>query len=176
MRAYRVVIPLVAALVMGGCAIFDAQKDFIKPNYKAADMLLAQVAAKLPKGSTVIMATVVNIDALENSSTLGRSISEQIASRFSQAGYNMIEMKFRDSVYMKRNEGELMLTREIGEVAKSHNAQAVIAGTYAEAGSTVYLTIKVINPGTNVVMAATDYALPIDGDVRAMLGKRAKHF
>lgn len=168
-----------AALTLGGCATYTPSAvvrpndtEFIATNYQAADELLRQVAPRLPKGSAVIMATLVNIDALETSSTLGRGISEQITTRFSQAGYSMIEMKFRDSVYLKRNEGELMLTREISQLAKAHNANAVIVGTYAEASLTVFINLKVIDPATNVVMAATDYALPMNGDVRRLLGKR----
>ncbi|MDI3514316.1 MAG: hypothetical protein PWP40_1545 [Rhodocyclaceae bacterium] len=44
----------------------------------------------------------------------------------------MIEMKFRNNVYMARDQGEPMLTREIRDLANSHNAQAVVVGTYAQ--------------------------------------------
>lgn len=179
--------PVVVVLAMTGCAEFAAPKpnsayaqpvnvDFIGVNYKAADQLLAGAMPKLAKGSAVIMATVVNIDALESSSTLGRGISEQVTTRFSQAGYNMIELKFRDSVYMRRSEGELMLTREISQVARAHNANAVIVGTYAEAGVTVFVNLKVIDPNSNVVLAATDYALPMSSDVRRLLAKRPQAY
>lgn len=172
------------ALTLGGCATDFAapsqarqgEIDFIAANYTAADNLLRLVAPKLPKGASVIMATVVNVDALESSSTLGRGISEQVTSRFSQAGYTMIEMKFRDSVYMKRNEGELMLAREVSHIAKTNNANAVIVGTYAEAGANVYVNLKVIDPNTDTVMAATDYMLPMTNDVRSMLGKRPRGY
>lgn len=173
-----------ATLAMGGCALDGAPRadtrpaefDFIATNYAAANELLKQMQPKLPAGSAIIMATLVNIDALETSSTLGRGVSEQITTRFSQVGYSMIEMKFRDSVYLKRNEGELMLTREISLLAKAHNANAVIVGTYAEAGATVFINLKAIDPNTNVVMAATDYALPMTHDVRSLLGKRPQRF
>ena len=58
-----------------------------------------------------IVATLVNIDQLEQSSTLGRLISEQVASRMTQMGYGVLELKVRNGIYMKRNEGELLLTR-----------------------------------------------------------------
>jgi TolB-like protein len=175
-----------AALSLTACAnttsAYDSaaahrdEADFITTNYRAADQLLTLVAPKLPKGASVIMATLVNIDALESSSTLGRGVSEQLTTRFSQAGYNMIEMKFRGSVYMKRNEGELMLTREISQVAKSNNANAVVVGTYAEAGSAVFVNLRVIDPNTDTVLAATDYALPMTRDVRSLLGKRTQSY
>lgn len=146
--------------------------DMTSMNYKAAEKLLLD--AKLPLESAVIMATVVNIDDIENSSTLGRLISEQISARFIQAKMNVIEMKFRENVYIKQNTGELMLTREISKIAKTHSANAIIVGTYAVANSAVYVNIKIINPSTNVAIAATDYVLPMNRDVEDMIGKKSR--
>jgi TolB-like protein len=81
----------------------------------------------------------------------------------------MLEMKLRTSVYMKRQQGEMMLTREVGEVAHSHNAQAVVVGSYAETSDAVFVNIKVVNPQTNHVLAANDFVLAKDGVVRSML-------
>lgn len=119
-----------------------------------------------------IVATLVNIDQLEQSSTLGRLISEQVASRMSQLGYGVLELKVRNGVYMKRNEGELLLTREIKEVASTHHAQAVIVGTYAESSTMVYVNLKVVNPATNIILAAYDYALPLDKQIHSLIRKR----
>lgn len=175
---------LVAALGLGGCAHVNQsaqertpEPDIISVNHAAADRLLAQLQSKLPKGSAVLIATLVNIDALESSSTLGRSVSEQVGTRFSSAGYQVIELKLREGgVYLKRNEGELMLTREISVLAKSYNAGAVVVGTYAEAGGSVFVNLKVVDPNSNVVLGAVDYPLPMNQDVRALLGKRAQRF
>lgn len=142
-------------------------------NYHAAEALLNQLRPTL--GGTpkpLIIATVVNIDALENSSTLGRLVSEHVAARFTQAGYRMVEMKFRNNVYVKRTQGELMLTREIRDLAQSHDAQAVIVGTYGESSEYVFINLKVIEPASNVVVAVHDYVLPLDGTVRPLLRGR----
>ena len=150
-----------------------AQNPFIPTNRAAAASLMAQAKTSLFSNQPLIVATLVDINVLEKSSTLGRMISEQISAVFSQAGYQMIEMKFRETVYMKRNEGELLLTREITEIAKQHNAQAVIVGTYGIAGDLVYINLKVVQPGTNYILAAHDYALPMDHNIRMMLTPRS---
>lgn len=149
-----------------------AQSNFVKTNYAAAEALIAQFR-KYTEGGPLIVATVVNIDTLEHSSTLGRLISEQVSARFAQNGYSMIEMKFRNSVYIKRNEGELLLTREISDIARNHNAQAVIVGTYGTSSDSVFINLKVVQPGSNTVLAAHDYVLPLNRDVRSMLTKGA---
>ncbi len=141
---------------------------FIRTNYKAADALINQLNNQVTTTSPIIVATLVNIDDLNNSSTFGRLVSEQVSARFSQSNFTMLEMKFRGYVYMKQDQGELLLTREIKDVAKSHNAQAVIVGTYASSQDTVYVNLKVIQPNTNIVVAVHDYTFPIDTNLRTL--------
>jgi TolB-like protein len=173
-RSMRASLVAMVLLVLTGCAHtgndYVGNNPFIPANYRAADALLMQLNNSLPAGnSTLIVATLVNIDALENSSTLGRLVSEQILTRFTLAGYRMIEMKFRSNIYMLQGQGELMLTREIHELASSHSAQAVIVGTYGESKDYIFVNLKVIQPQTNVVLAVHDYALPLDDNTRSML-------
>lgn len=146
-----------------------SSNSFVASNYRAADALVLQLAGKLAPDKPLIMATVVNIDSLEQTSTLGRLISEQISTRMAQGGVKMLEMKLRNNVYLKRNQGELMLTREIGEVAQTHNAQAIVVGSYAESSDTVFVNIKVIQPNTNFVLAGQDFVLAKESIVRSML-------
>lgn len=89
-----------------------------------------------------------------------------------QMGYSVLELKIRNGVYMKRNEGEFLLTREIKEVASTHNAQAVVVGTYAESATLVHVNLKIVNPATSVILAAYDYALPLDKQIASLIRKR----
>lgn len=152
-----------------------ANSELIAANYKAANALIAQARLSLAAEQPVIIATVVNINQLESSSAFGRLISEHISARFSQSGLKMVEMKARKNVYMKRNEGELLLTREIKDIAAEHNAQAVVVGLYAVSTDMVFVNVKVLHPNGNQVLAAYDYAVPHDSNIRALLqtaGKR----
>lgn len=141
----------------------------IAANYLAANALIAKSRPHLDIDKPIIIATIVDIDNLEQSSTLGRLISEHVSARFSIANFKMVEMKFQNSVYMKRNEGELLLTREIRDIAQNHKAQAVIVGTYSKAATTVFLNLKMIRPESNIVISAQDYALSLDKDVSKLL-------
>lgn len=64
----------------------------------------------------------------------------------------------------------------IGKLARTHSANAVIVGTYAVADSVIYVTLKMVDPNTNVVMSAADYTLPLNYDMTEMLGKKARLF
>ncbi len=147
-----------------------SEDPFISANQTAARALINQAQNRLYPDQSLIVATLVDINVLEKSSTLGRIASEQISAVFSQTGYRMVEMKFRENVYIKRNEGELLLTREINEIAKLHKAQAVIVGSYGVGANAVFINLKLVQPGTNVILAAYDYAVPMDGNTRALLG------
>jgi hypothetical protein len=172
---HRFAIALLALpLLLAGCATTDqaARPDAImNTSYKAGDALLGQLNGKLAHDKPLIMATIVSIDALDQSSTLGRLLSEQITTRLVHGGMKMVEMKLRNNVYLKRDTGELMLTREIGEVALAHQAQAIVVGSYAESNEFVFVNLKVIQPNNNFVLAGYDFALPKDRVVRSMLSQ-----
>jgi TolB-like protein len=169
---------LLVPSILAACASVRQDEDYapvpavnvvVGANYAAADALLAQLKGKLADDKPLIMATIVNIDALEQTSTLGRLVSEQVSSRLAQGGLKMLELKLRNTVYLKRSQGELMLTREIGEVAHTHDAQAVVVGSYADTPDAVFVNVKVIQPTSNFVLAGHDFVLQKDATVRAMM-------
>lgn len=169
--------PLLLALALVGCANLDAYESETVPahlfaaNYRAADALAATAGHQLDAERPILIATVVDIDNLERSSTLGRFLSESVSARFTQNRYRMIEMKLQGSVYMRRGEGEMMLTRQVKEIATAHQAQAVVVGTYSRASAAVLVNLKVVQPDTNIVLAAQDYSIPMSRNVCVMLNR-----
>jgi len=174
---YRLLPVAFVVLLSSGCSQepswFDVQTDqFIETNYRNTDALIAQTSHNLYNKQALIMTTVVSIDKLERSSTLGRLISEQVSGRLTQLGYTMSEVKLRSNLYINKDQGELMLTREIKELAANHDAQAVVVGTYALSQELVFVNLKIIQPISGTVMASVDYALPLNGNMRALLGRK----
>ena len=125
--------------------------------------------APLDAQHPVMVATLVQVDRLGESSRLGRIFSEQIAGRMVQRGVRVVELKLRDSVALQRDQGELLLSREVREVSQSHDAQAVVVGTYAASASALYISLKLVTPAGNTVVAAHNYAVPMDENVRVLL-------
>jgi TolB-like protein len=140
-------------------------------NYKAADYLIGKLPKDMFKNSPFLIASFVNIDNLNESSTFGRTISEQISSRFKQLGYTAIEMKLRTTIFIKEGSGEFLLSRELSEISSKHNANAMVVGTYAIASDRVYLTVRVVNAVDSIILASYDYNVPITRDVFKMLLK-----
>lgn len=175
MSRLRALLPALALLA--GCASFENHEGTVvamslfAANYRATDALIATGRPHLDIGKPIIIATLVDIDDLERSSTLGRFLSESVSARFTQNHYRMVEMKFQNAVYMKSHEGELMLTRHIRDIAHSHQAQAVVVGTYSRASSAVFINLKIVKPDSNLILAAQDFSLPMTRDICVMLSR-----
>ena len=144
--------------------------DLVEANRIAADRLLQD--ALIDPDRPVLVATLVSVDQLGESSRLGRTITEQISGRLVQRGVLVIEPRMRASLAMSPAQGELLLSREVREVSRSHDAQAVLVGTYAVSVRSVYVSLKLVHPVGNVVVAAVDYTLPMSDNVRGLLMAR----
>jgi TolB-like protein len=143
--------------------------DIVGTSHAAAAALIYSAGPTLKFDRPLIAATFVNIDELEQAASFGRIVSEQVASQFTQRGYAVIEMLLRNSVFIKQNGGEFLLSRELKHISSEHDAQAVIVGTYAIGRKKVYVTARLIRASDSVVLASYDYTLPIDTDVAFML-------
>jgi TolB-like protein len=152
----------VAACAAGAYYYSAGDSNLIRGNYAAADVLVAPgwVSAG---GGPILVATVVDINQLDRSSTLGRLISEHVASRLALKGYTVTELKITGPVYVRTPEGELMLSREVKTVSAKHGAQAVAVGTYAPETSggngVVFVSLKLVRMSDNTIVGASDYAL-----------------
>lgn len=143
---------------------------FIRTNYQAADALSASanLRREMPKQVPILVATLVNIDSLTESSRLGRIVSEQLQARLSQQGYSVVELKLRGNLFVKQDQGELLLSREIKDITTNHKAQAVVVGTYAVANNNVFINLKMVG-NDNILLGSYDYSLELDADTKAML-------
>ncbi|RMD70943.1 MAG: hypothetical protein D6819_02990 [Gammaproteobacteria bacterium] len=170
------ILPLL--LLLSACAYFQTSEkeiedaDLMAANYQAADKLLENAKVPLSRERNLVVATFVNIDDLEDSSTLGRLIAEHLASRLVQKGYRVVELKLRNNIFIKQRAGEFMLSRSVQDVSTAHDAQAVVAGTYAIARNQVFVNARIIQPEDSTIIASYDYVLPLGKNLRALVYTR----
>lgn len=178
----RLALIALSAFLLGSCATqaggptyeAAAHSQLIQANYDATDRLLAGLRAPIDPNAPILTAVLVNIDQLDESSRFGRIVAEHIASRLTQKGYAVVEAKLRGSLFVKQSEGEILLSRELKDISQSHNAQVVVVGTYAVAADYLYVNLKVVSPQDNIVLAAHNYALPINDNTEALLGRHKR--
>lgn len=143
--------------------------NLVDANYNAADALLTRAPWLKERHEPLLAATFVDINNLEMSSGLGRVIGEQIGSKFAQQGFTVVEIKMRNNIFVKEGAGEFALSRSVREISQSHNAAAVIAGTYAVARQSVFVQARLIRATDNRILASYDYVLPLGPDAKALL-------
>ena len=145
--------------------------NLVDASYAAADALLTRAPWLKERREPLLVATFVDINNLEISSGLGRVIGEQIGSRFAQQGFTVIEIKMRNNIFVREGSGEFALSRSVKEISQSHNAAAVIAGTYAIGRQSVFVNARLIRATDNLVLAAYDYVLPLGPDAKALIAE-----
>jgi TolB-like protein len=164
-------VMLAGALLLSGCASapvpVQAPANLIAINQKATDALLE--GARLDPQYPLLVASLVNLDVLTESSRIGRLFSEQVAGRLVNRGYPVIELKLRENLYFKQGQGALLLSREVKDVSQAHKAQAVVVGTYTASAEVLYVSLKLVGTPGNIILSAHDYAIPMDKDMRGLL-------
>ncbi len=146
--------------------------NLIDQSYRAADALLMRTPWLRERREPLLSATFVDINNLETSSGLGRVIGDQIGSRFAQQDFTVIEIKMRNNIFVKEGSGEFALSRSVKELSQSHNAAAVIAGTYAVGRQSVFVNARLIRATDNLVLASYDYVLPLGPDAKALIASQ----
>lgn len=190
-------LALISTIAMGGAATLTAcaavdnphnpfvqavKKDLQDYSYDATDDLISDARFGARGSMPILVGTLNDVDKLERSSTFGRIVAEQISARFAQRGYNVAELKMRNSVNIKQglgdpNEsGEFLLSRDIGAIGGEHQAAAAVTGTYAVAGREIMVNLKMIDVATGKVISATDYAVPLDSNIRGLIGADSTSF
>jgi TolB-like protein len=166
-----------------GCSLPVRDQNLVTASYRAADALIdgakeLHLLDENPRKNgifteqPILTTSFVNIDDLQQSSTFGRVIGEQIGSRIAQHGYKVIEMKMRTgSIFVQEHTGELVLSRELREISYQHDAYAIVVGTYADSKDSAYVTAKLVRTKDSVVLSSYDYKVAVGPDTRQMLRK-----
>ena len=147
-----------------------ADVDLVANSYQAAERLVRGLQQPLDMEKPLLVATLVDVADMRQTTDLGRIIAEQVSSRLTQLGYQTKEMKFRGSFLVHEGGGEFVLSRALRDISRQQDAQAVVAGVYAVARDDVYITLRMIRAADSSVMASYDYVLPLGPDTSALLG------
>ncbi|MRI32281.1 hypothetical protein EOPP23_04640 [Endozoicomonas sp. OPT23] len=151
--------------------------DLVEISKQAAKALAVKAQKELPEGSTILSTSLADINTLNSTSTFGRILSEQLSSGLTDNGFSLIEIKMRNSVYIKdrgdsSESGEFTLSRKLKTLSKNYNANAILAGTYALGSRTVYVSARLIDSNSKMVISSIDFQLPMDSDIRTLTRTR----
>jgi len=158
---------LIVMILLSGCAsnrdyLFEKNptiknSTLIEKNKEAVYSLIRQT--KDIEDKTIIVTTISNVNDLSKTSKIGRVITEQIITDLSKTGVKVVEIRMRknDIIKVKPKSGEFILTRNALELARVKKADAVLVGTYTTYNNKLYVSMRLIDPTTNIIVASTDY-------------------
>ncbi len=181
-----IIIPL-TILVISGCSAFNCTP---LENLLGHDVRMIRLANIITDGlvknamppliprlpqQAILTSTFVNLDNLEETSRFGRLLQEQIGARLVQHDYTVKEIHLRNTMSIRPEDGERMLSRKLSEIDPENQSQALLVGTYSLTNRTMYLTVKLVNPATRNILSAENYTLCADNTLLAMFGLQTKN-
>ncbi|MFC1515650.1 FlgO family outer membrane protein [Thermodesulfobacteriota bacterium] len=164
MRTVFIKICLAFVLMMLiGCS---QTRNIISDSYRAADVLLDRAPDEITTDTPFLVTSFVNINNLEESTTFGRLLSEQIASKVSQNGFRVKEIKLSDgSLFVIKGSGEFVLSRRLENIRASFNSNYVIVGTYSVGYESVYVSSRIVRIDDSVIVSSYDFKIRGDDDL-----------
>ncbi|MBC8371371.1 MAG: hypothetical protein H8E25_15320 [Planctomycetes bacterium] len=149
----------------------EESQELAEKSYCAIDSLLAQhrESADIER---LLVATVVDVNNVNGTSMLGRVLSELISTRVTQSDIDVIHPTVRDDHLLIQSSGQFLLSRDVKNLDVDYNAKSALVSTYAVAGDTVRVSMKLVSTISNSTLAATDFVLYQNTVVNDMLGTR----
>ncbi|MDK2797418.1 MAG: hypothetical protein PWQ19_968 [Tepidiphilus sp.] len=116
----------------------------------------------------VLASTFVNLDDLDDTSPLGRLISENLIHELQVRHWNVYDIRLSKAVAVNPA-GEFVLTRDPKLLEYQYLVAGVLVGTYSIANDEVFVNARVIDVNTGVVVSSGQISLPIDEFVARLL-------
>ena len=177
-----------AALLLASCQtapeprtakLIDVEDNdyLISKTYGAADKLVEQLE-KLDENDGFVVASFVDINSLDQSSSFGRISAEQVASRLAQHGFKILDVKLRKEDILIQsaedsagNPGEFLLSRDLKEgIGPQHDISAVVVGMYTTSryGRNTHVSVRALKVEDGTILAAHDFSLD-NREIQALL-------
>jgi hypothetical protein len=125
---------------------------------------------KIRRALSISCTVAVDLNNLENTSPVGRQISEEMARWFVQAGYKVREIRKGKDVHIDAKRGEMVLTRDVHKLLSTNvTTEAVLAGTYVVTPEQVRFSMRLLHVPTNDILAMATATTPITDDLKPLL-------
>lgn len=132
--------------------------------------LIASIQVRVDRSSPIMAVSFVNLHNMEQTSELGRILSEEVTNNFFQFGYTIVEARLREETLTTHKEsGEFALSRQIRHLAPAVDVQAILSGTYAIADDSVAVSTRVVDARTKALLAAAHCHLRLTPEVARLM-------
>lgn len=117
-----------------------------------------------PSEKTVAVATFVELDRVEETSSFGRYVAERMGQELHKLGFKTLDIRQRKDIEMIHDKGELILSRRSSELLKKSRIEAVAVGSYAMVDDEVVVNIRLLGVDTGRVLSVSQIVAGVSGD------------
>jgi hypothetical protein len=155
----------------------DASTQPMPQIIRSAVKSLIEGIPDIYKAEAILVGTVVDANQVGASAALGRMLTEQIQAGMVASRYGVIELRLREDVAIRETAGELLLSRDVQELAetkgkpKTQSVALVVMGTYSAAETVTFVHLKAIRTKDGVIESTSEFTIPNDANVRKLLGR-----
>lgn len=120
-------------------------------------------------GMPIVITTFVDLNDLGKTSVFGRMMAEKMIDEMTKMGFHVVEFRKSQDIFVKKDGGEFILTRDVTELSKVTNAMAVLAGTYLATSKSVIINARLIDIKTPRVLSTASYDIERNDEVEGLL-------
>ncbi len=147
-------------------AAIYSQRFVWKMRYLARGLVGGKGSGRaVRKGQKILMSTLVPVDNLYMPTSFGRLCMEQLITELEGLGYIVVEARKSNGYEIKDKEGEFFLTRDLKKIGGEYNIDSALMGTYALAGSSVLVNVRLVDLSDSSVAAAASAHMDLTGDL-----------
>ncbi|MBI5815608.1 MAG: hypothetical protein HZB29_08360 [Nitrospinae bacterium] len=111
-----------------------------------------------------LMTTIVPVDNIYKPTSFGRICSEQLMTEMDKSGMKMIEARKTGDYFIKDNQGEFALSRDLKKIAAQASADAVMVGTFAKSRDQILINVRLVDLKNSSVIAGASTMMDVRGD------------
>jgi TolB-like protein len=167
------VLAVILTLLSGCSRLFYRQAEtsddnLVEMSFEGVQKLLLGLREPLPKGSLVVINSLINVTDLGQTLAFGRIVSDQISSALQNNGYIVTGMELPTEMFAKNEAGILQLPEKTKDALNALGARAVVIGSYAPGRNNIYISLRLVDIASQTVISSTDYAVAMGPDAKAL--------
>ncbi len=143
--------------------------DRFGTRYMAAQihgtMRTADTTIEMP----LIITTFVDLNDLTKTSVFGRMMAEKMINDLNRIGFHIVEIRRAQDIFVRKDVGELILTREAAELADASSVRAVLAGTYVATTKSVIINARLIDVRSPQVLSTVSYEVTMTEEIENLI-------
>lgn len=143
------------------------ESSFISPPNGSFNFRMESLAAQLDKNiarrepsNTFIVTSFTNLDKLDDTSALGRLISENLMHGLQTHKWQVLEARLTKGIDITAA-GEFSLSRNVNKLKDEYKISGIVTGTYSVAEGNLTINARVIDVDTGIVISSAQAYIPV---------------